>query len=272
MIDEATARAPSAPRSLARRVASALLPTAAKRTIDRVRLRRFLAIIAPANAEYVRCHGLQVRRGPFAGMRYLDGLERVSPDLIAKIAGTYERELHDVLRDWLKEDISLIVNVGCAEGYYAVGLARTLPRARVLAYDIAPDARAQCAKMAEINDVAGRVEVRAECTPAALAALQDRGVALLCDCEGYEKHLLDPDLAPTLRNWHLLVELHDFIDPTITETIEARFANSHELRLIRSLPAETQRLEEFEFMTPLQRRHALTERPVPMSWAYLRPL
>lgn len=271
MIDEATAQAPSPPRSLARSVASALLPAAAKRTVDRVRMRRFLGIIAPANAEYVQRHGLQVRRGPFAGMCYLDGLERVSPDLIAKIAGTYERELHDVLRDWSKEDISLVVNVGCAEGYYAVGLARTLPQARVIAYDITAEARVRCAKMADINDVTSRVEVRAECTPATLAALPDHGVALLCDCEGYEKHLLDPELAPTLRNWHLLVELHDFIDSTITETIEARFADSHELRLIRSLPADAQRLEEFEFMTPLQRRHALTERPVPMSWAHLRP-
>jgi hypothetical protein len=234
-------------------------------------MRRFLAIIAPANAEYVLRFGLEVRRGPFTGMLYLEGLERTSPDLITKVAGTYESELHAAFSQWVERDIPLVVNVGCAEGYYAVGLARAMPQAKVLAYDILESARSQCARMAAVNGVAERVELHEACTPATLAGLPDAGVALLCDCEGYEKQLLDPELAPTLRKWQIIVELHDFIDPTITETIVARFAATHEVELIPSLPPDYQRLEELNFMTPRQRQHALTERPVPMSWAHLRP-
>jgi hypothetical protein len=258
-------------RGLARRTISAVLPPAAKRAIDRIRMRRFLAIIAPANAEYVRRYGLEVRRGPFAGLHYLEGLERTSPDLITKVAGTYESELHAAFGEWVQQGIPLVVNVGCAEGYYAVGLARTMPQTKVLAYDILQSARSQCARMAAINGVAERVELHEACTPATLAGLPDSGVALLCDCEGYEKHLLDPELVPALRNWQIIVELHDFVDPTITETIVARFSASHDVELIPSLRPDSQRLEELDFMTPRQRRHALTERPVPMSWAHLRP-
>lgn len=230
-----------------------------------------MATIAPANAEYIRRYGLEVKRGPFEGMRYLDGIERTSDNLIAKLAGTYERELYPALGEWLSEPPSLIANVGCAEGYYAVGLARALAQTTVIAYDISAGARAQCAEMARMNDVAERVRIEGECSPSTLTSLPPAGVALLCDCEGYEKTLLDPQAAPVLRGWRIIVELHDFLDPTITDTILARFADSHEVELIKSLPPDTAKEPEFEFMTPRQRRAVLTERPVAMNWACMRP-
>jgi hypothetical protein len=248
-----------------------LLPSPALRAIDRVRMRWFLSVIAPANAEYVRRYGLSVRRGPLEGMRYLNGLERTSGDLIAKVSGTYEREIYPALEAWLSDPPSLVLNVGCAEGYYAVGLARALPSASVIAYDISARARSQCAEMARLNDVTGRLSIEGECTPATLATMPPAGVALLCDCEGYEKTLLDPQLAPILRGWRILVELHDFIDPTITDTITARFAASHDVELIPSVPPDSTGLAEFDFMTSRQRWAALTERPVAMSWADMRP-
>jgi hypothetical protein len=234
-------------------------------------MRWFRSIIAPANAEYVRRNGLEVKRGPFEGMRYLDGVERTSTDLISKVAGTYERELHPALSHWLAEPPSLVLNVGCAEGYYAVGLARSLPDATVVAYDISASARAQCAEMARINGVSERVRIEGECTPALLRTMAQPDVALLCDCEGYEKVLLDPDLAPTLRGWRIIVELHDFVDPTITETVTARFADTHEIELISSIPPDAGELPELEFMSARQRWAALTERPVTMNWADMRP-
>jgi hypothetical protein len=248
-----------------------IVPSPALRVIDRVRMRWFLSIIGPANAEYVRRGGLEVKRGPFEGMRYLAGVERTSTDLITKLAGIYERELHPAFSRWIEQRPSLVLNVGCAEGYYAVGLARALPDSTVVAYDISADARAQCSEMARINDVSERVRIEGECTPALLAGVSEPDVALLCDCEGYEKVLLDPELAPTLRDWRIIVELHDFVDPTITDTITARFAATHEIDVIRSLPHASAVLPELEFLTPRQRWAALTERPVAMNWADMRP-
>ena len=56
-----------------------------------------------------------------------------------------------------------------------------------------------------------------------VTGLPDAGVGLFCDAEGYELTLLDLDAVPQLRHWSIIVELHDFVDPTITETIRARF-------------------------------------------------
>jgi hypothetical protein len=227
-------------------------------------------VIAPANVEYIRRYGSTVRRGPFEGMRYLDGMERTSVDLVGKVSGTYERELHPSVTRWLSQSPSLILNVGCAEGYYAVGLARSLPQSRVVAYDISAEARAQCAEMARINDVRN-VEIESECTPTTLAAIDTADVALLCDCEGYEKTLLDPRLVPALRLWRIIVELHDAIDPSIGKTITERFEPSHEIKSIPSAPTDSTGLAEFDFMSPRQRRAALTERPTAMSWLDMRP-
>jgi hypothetical protein len=51
--------------------------------------------------------------------------------------------------------------------------------------------------------------------------------------------LLDPDAAPVLRNWWILVELHDFADPAISASIASRFAATHHVELIASSPPWT---------------------------------
>ena len=77
---------------------------------------------------------LTVRNGPFRGMRYPERAS-VGSALVPKLLGSYERELQPVLEDILAREHSEIVDIGCAEGYYAVGLALRLPAARVFAYD-----------------------------------------------------------------------------------------------------------------------------------------
>ncbi len=251
----------------------ALLPAGIRQTIDRVRTRRFLARVAGPTTEYVRRNGLEVRRGPFSGMRYIGGLEGSSGDLVAKLAGTYEQELHGVLDAWIAARYPHIIDVGCAEGYYAVGFAHAIGDATVHAYDIDPLARERCAALARLNGVEHRVRIQAACEPVGLGAFPAEGVALLSDCEGYERTLLDPSLAPALRGWPILVELHEFIDASITQTLRERFADTHEIDLIEGEGREQEaQLPELAFMSSRQRDAVLGERrPGPMRWAHLRP-
>jgi hypothetical protein len=249
---------------------AARIPPAARERIDAQRNRLTMRRIAPANARFVAEHGLVVSGGPFRGMRYLPGLEASQGDLVTKLLGSYEHELHAAVAAWPGSGLALAVNVGCAEGYYAVGLALADPTLKVLAYDVDPQARRLCAALAALNLVADRVQVHGWCDPATLAALPERGVGLFVDCEGYELTLLDPAAAPVLRHWSILVELHDFVDPTITETICARFADSHEIELIESTPRSVD-APELSALAPRTRRLVLDERPVAMRWASLTP-
>jgi hypothetical protein len=240
--------------------------------IDRWRERRTLAIVGPAAAAYVRVHGRRVKDGPLAELEYPPGQEHSSQYLVSKLVGTYERELHGVLGRWIADGVDLLVNVGCAEGFYAVGLARAIPRASVIAFDSNPDERARCLAMATLNGVADRVEVRGLCTPEELAKLPRANTALLCDCEGAEKLVLDPARVPSMAGWRILVELHDFIDPTISATVLPRFAASHEIEFIDSRNPQLDIPSELAFMTEREQRKTLAERPVAMRWACLRPL
>jgi precorrin-6B methylase 2 len=256
------------------RPAAAILPAQVLQRIDRMRTRRFLAKVGPPTEEYVRRHGLAVVGGPLRGMRYLDDLERASGDLVAKLLGTYERELHPVFEEWIAARYEHIVDVGCAEGYYAVGLACASPATTVHAYDIDPHAREQCAALARLNGVAERVLIGGACEPATLEDYPERGVALLSDCEGYERVLLDPVAAPRLTAWPILVELHEFIDPEIAAALRERFADTHVIQIIEGEPRDRDSARpELAFMSRRQRAAVLGERrPAHMRWACMRPI
>jgi hypothetical protein len=264
--------APSAAeRRTVRQLVGRALPDGVRRSIDGFRARRVMSLIVPANREFARRHGLTVSDGPFAGMSYLPEEVATQGNLVSKLGGFYERELREAVQRWPDEpQPDVVVNVGCAEGYYAVGLALLLPQAQILAYDINLTLQDKCRRLAELNGVADRVTVGGECTPATLAGLRAQRLAVFCDCEGYELTLLDPTLAPILSSALIIVELHDLDDPRITPTLLARFEASHEIELIAAV-ASSQAPVDLSYLTERQRQVVQTERPLPMNWADMRP-
>src|SRR6202008_1532945 len=99
-----------------------------------------------------------------------------------------------------------IIDVGCAEGYYAVGLARLAPQATVHAFDIDEAARTACAELARRNGVAERVRIGGAFPPEGFEAFAGRRVLVMVDAEGAELDVLRPDLAPSLAGMSLIVE------------------------------------------------------------------
>jgi hypothetical protein len=117
------------PASIVARARAALHRQLAKRYLRKTG-------IGPATRSFATRHGLEVTGGPFAGLRYVPRYVSWSVDLIPKLLGTYEQELHPVIERWLNAGFDTFVDVGSAEGYYAVGLARGVEGARVHAFDI----------------------------------------------------------------------------------------------------------------------------------------
>jgi hypothetical protein len=243
-------------------------------------LRRLAARVLPAR---VRPHGIVTRRllavsggrvmqGPFRGMSLV-----VDPSVLdwPKLLGTYERELHPVIERAVQPPPRAVINVGSAEGYYAVGLAVRCPSATVLAFDDRPQMREHVARMAVTNGVADRVRVQGWCgEPELSRALAEHPTALLVvDIEGGEVDLLDPDREPALRVCPILVEEHDFIRPGCSDLLTARFARTHRVEVIREVP---RRPADLPVRWPLAGRwlgRLMHEgRPAPQSWLYLTPL
>ncbi|MGO9131171.1 MAG: hypothetical protein ACLQIS_15755 [Bryobacteraceae bacterium] len=225
-------------------------------------MRRLAAMVRAFTAE----HGMVVRDGPFQGMRLTpDALNSLS---MPKLLGCYEMELHPFLGSL--RDYAEIVNIGCAEGYYAVGLARRFPDAVVYAFDTLPEARRICSEVAEANGVAARVIVRGTCDLAQLRQLAPQRPFLLCNCEGAEYALVRPDAVPWLRHCDILVELHQFEPAQVPEELIARFAHSHTAATVRFGEADRMVPGLPDRWPPADRRLAVREfRCGGLQWAFL---
>ena len=83
-----------------------------------------------------------------------------------------------------------IVDIGCAEGYYAVGLALRMPGTRIFAFDINEKAQAACRNLATLNGVSDRVTVGGLFSGADFADYG--GSCVICDIEGAERDAARP--------------------------------------------------------------------------------
>ena len=179
-------------------------------------------------------HGaaISVQTGPFKGLRYFD--ETVWGSITPKWLGSYEAELHPVIHQIVERAYDTIIDVGSAEGYYAVGLAVIVPTAKVFAFDTDFISRAQVRRLAALNNLTGRLQIRAFCSHADLDRLSTDRTLVVCDIEGFEARLLDPALSPSLLRDDILVEVHETSESSfeVEHLLQARFATSHRVERV----------------------------------------
>ncbi len=219
---------------------------------------------------------LTVAGGPFRGMRY-PSPQALGYALLPKLLGSYESELHPVLEGMLANDYSVIVDIGCAEGYYAVGLGLRIAGADIYAFDTEPRARKLCGEMARLNGLGGRIRIGGACDEAALRSIPLGGKALIIsDCEGYEGVLFTNGTAELLARHDLIVETHDFIDIEISSKLRGIFASTHRVRSIKSIDdiekAHTYHYSQLDKYDTRTRRLIVGERrPAIMEWLVMTP-
>jgi hypothetical protein len=169
----------------------------------------------------------RVTGGPFSGMRYLDSA-RCSA-LLPKLIGSYE----EPIQQWVTEVVrsnryQRIVDVGCAEGYYAVGFARALPLCEIFAFDIDDVSITLARRLAALNNISNISFGRA-CSHQELNDAINGLTLVFCDIEGAEEDLLDPAAAPSLAHADIIVETHDCFKPGISELLIDRFYTTHQI-------------------------------------------
>jgi SAM-dependent methyltransferase len=175
--------------------------------------------------------GTKVMQGPLAGMDFLP--QSAEGCHIAKLLGCYEQPLQPFIEQAIQASYPTILNIGCAEGYYAVGMARRMPSTQVLAFDLNPKAQEVCTALAQKNGVSDRIKVGALFKPEDFQAYANQKVLVLCDIEGAENDLLNPEAAPALKGMDLIVESHECLIPGITQKLIDRFKDSHHLTLVQ---------------------------------------
>src|SRR4051794_6510848 len=107
---------------------------------------RWLHPMAIARRRYANATRGFVSGGPFRGLRY--GSKSIGSEYTPKLLGTYEIELREITEQLIARGFGLIVNVGAAEGYYAVGMAVRCPTSKVVAYEADEGGREMTREMA----------------------------------------------------------------------------------------------------------------------------
>ena len=172
-----------------------------------------------------------VIKGPFAGMNYAHATTFCSA-YHPKILGTYEAELIPVIKAFLDRGYSTVVDVGAADGFYAVGFALKSPESKIIAYEQSPRARKQLGILARTNGVQDSIEIRERCESADLLTLPDSGGLMIMDCEGYEDVLLEQSTIARLSRWDFLIETHDGFSRGVTRRLIERFNASHDVTVV----------------------------------------
>ena len=219
---------------------------------------------------YIARQGLVIQAGPFKGLNYIR--TATGSSLLPKLIGSYEMEVADFIRQAIAAGYTTVIDVGCAEGYYAVGLAAKMPGASVFAFDIDSGARRLCRRLARINGVQERVNVLGACDHHSLArTIQEHSTLLICDCEGYEADLLDPAAVPALGHVDMVVELHEFLRPGSTGAIVNRFEPTHRIQVVATCDREPRDFPAVAGLSPADQALALNElRPEKQQWLVMR--
>jgi SAM-dependent methyltransferase len=220
-----------------------------------------------ANTLSIRSSNI-IPAGPFAGMVYQ--VQAAEGCRAPRLLGAYEASLHPVLETVISRAYTQILDIGCAEGYYAVGLARRMPAATVHARDTDPRARDLCQTLARANGVEDRLKIGFGVIHADFALCDAARTFILCDIEGAEGELLDPFRAPGLARADILVEVHEGMRPGLLATLAARFAPTHTVtRIDRSLRPDL--LPDWaENLSDLDRLLLLWEwRATPTPWLWM---
>ena len=220
----------------------------------------------------------RVSQGPFQGMRYLPLAH--GSEVLPKLVGTYERELVPALETICRSGCDRIVDIGAAEGYYAVGMALRCPRAPVVAFEINRSARHDLRRLARRNGVSGRIAIPGGCSVESLAdsLAGAHRPAVICDCEGAEDRLLRPDRLEPLRRAFIVVETHDGLETAdgvlegITGRLHERFAATHDIEVIASRARSRAELPgDCAALTDAEAAEAMDEGRPWAQWLFLKP-
>lgn len=214
--------------------------------------------------------GSAVFSGVFKGMVLGPKFSWSSLDIVSKLLGTYEQELHPFLLGSRQKSYDCVIDVGCAEGYYAVGLARLYKTARVFAYDISKASLEVCHENAILNRVEGRIELREHCNPMDLESLCARfnRPLIFCDAEGYETELFrDDKLCKKLANADVIIECHDFIVSGTTDVLKKKLSRTHSVSVVYAGERNPNAFPFLRDLYDITRWHAVCEhRPCTMNW------
>ncbi len=162
---------------------------------------------------YQICGG-SVRYGPFADLKLCDDNWWGCSDLGSQCLGLYEKEILDLIAR-RGGAFSTFVDIGAADGYYAVGMLQSGLVSQAVCFEKSQKGRATIEKNWNLNGAPGQLDIFAEATAQSIQNLSDDLLSralILIDIEGAEFDLLRPAVLEKLRFCEFWLEIHNWVE------------------------------------------------------------
>jgi len=230
-------------------------------------------ILRDANAMF----GNQVAYGIFTGMKISNEVSWGRHDALSKYLGQYESHILEKLKN-LGERYDHFIDIGAADGYYAIGLLHSKLYKTATCFEISSRGREIIAKNAVLNDQENNINIYGEANKDMLEEEVNvaKSCVVLCDIEGAEFKLFSKEILKTLRNCEIITELHDdFVigEEDRRQRLVDDAKEFFEISFIKRANPNPNDFEELKGWSDDLRQLAFSEeRPCRMDWLFLSPL
>jgi hypothetical protein len=220
--------------------------------------------------------GHRVAYGPFRGLQ-LGAHSWWGVDRAGMLLGLYEKEILDRF-DGLPASHRTFIDLGAADGYYALGALVSDRFDHCYCYEACEQALERLAQNARLNQVADRLSILGLAKPDFWKDLQGIGVDLskavmVVDIEGGEFNLLDSSTLEAFRGAVIFVELHEFFRADGREAVielKRRAEKHFRIEEFSSGPRDLSNFPEISTFRDDDRWLICSEgRPRPMTWLRL---
>ena len=223
---------------------------------------------------YDLCEG-KVTQGPFQGLQLNRNTWWGKSDLGAQCLGVYEKEILDLIS--AQEPFDTFLDIGAADGYYAVGLLHSKMAKKAICFEISEEGQRAIKENWMINKNPGELEIYGEANEqsiASIASVLPEKTLVLVDIEGCEFHLLSQKVISLLDKCTLVIEIHNWIDgfedkyPALLRDLDKYF----DITIIKTSERNTQNNELLRSYTDDNRLLVTSERrPCLMRFIHLSP-
>ena len=195
----------------------------------------------------------------------------------ATLLGIYEQEVLNMLSEMSSRKRNFI-DIGAADGYYAVGCLVNNLYENAICYEISNDARKVIEINARNNLVENRITIRGEAKKDFYLEIDSSILwdsVILIDIEGGEFDLLDANAFRYLKNSVIIIELHDWFFQNgreLKEKLLSAAEVTHDIKQVQTSTRDLSKFVELEGMNDTDRWLICSEgRGQLMTWLRLTP-
>ena len=223
---------------------------------------------------YDLCNGL-VSRGPFQGLKLNKDTWWGKSDLGSQCLGLYEAELLDLIAS--KGPFDTFLDIGAADGYYAVGMLHSKMAKQAICYEVSQDGQRAIKENWLSNQSPGRMLIYGEANEESITSIAPSlgsDSLVLIDVEGFEFSLLTSRVVSLLSRVKVIIEIHNWVPDFIQKysSLLRRLDEHFEINVIEPSGRNTQQIDLLRSFTDDNRLLVASERrPCMMRFLFLEP-